>query len=107
MSAIVIAFKPKSDPRRDRDVLTKYYHSLLGMSPRQEGMAHHLSWGAGMHRELIDAFCGFIDASLEFETALEAYREQLLRALASKCPAAARRITEGKPSRRRKASAKA
>jgi hypothetical protein len=111
VSATIIAFKPKPvapDPLRDprRDVLTKHYHSLLGINQRQEGMAHHLSWGAGSHDELIEALVCFANISREFEDAIEAYREQLLKALATKCPAAAKRIREGKPPpRRRKRSA--
>ena len=108
MSATIIPFKPKRvvpdrlyDPRRDR--LTAHYHSLLGMNQRQEGMAHHLSWEADTHDELIDAFICFIETSREFRRALdyEAYREQLLKALATKCPAAAKRIREGNPPRRK------
>jgi hypothetical protein len=91
---------PLRDPRRH--VLSNHYHSLLGMNQRQEGMAHHLSWEAGTHDELIDTFISFIEASREFRQALEAYREQLLKALATKCPTAAQRIREGKPPRRRR-----
>jgi hypothetical protein len=103
----LIAFKPKPaapDPlcvpalRRVSD----HYHLLLGMNQRQEGMAHKLSWGAGTHDDLVEAFCEYIEASREFHEALEAYREQLLKSLATKCPAAVRRIREGKPPRGRR-----
>jgi hypothetical protein len=105
MMATIIKFKrkpvydPLSDPRRH--VLSNHYHSLLGMNQRQEGMAHHLSWEAGTHDELIETFVSFAEASRAFTKALETYRQELLRALATKCPAAAKRITEGKPPRRR------
>jgi hypothetical protein len=107
MSATIIPFKPKPaapDPLRRRNVLSDNWHLLLVMNQRQEGMAHHLSWGVGIHDELIEALCAYIDARRDFNEALEAYREQLLTALATKCPAAAKRIREGKPpkGRRRK-----
>ncbi len=109
MSAEIIAFKPKPAapdplhvPARRRDVLFDHYHLLLGMNQRQEGMAHKLSFGAGIHDDLVAAFCAYVDASREFNEALEAYREQLLQALASKCPAAVKRIREGKPPRRKR-----
>jgi hypothetical protein len=112
MSATIIPFKANplpaiNKPRRGRDPLTDHYHLLLGMNQRQEGMAHKLSWRAGTHDKLIYSFSDFIEASREFEEALEAYREQLLKALATKCPAAAKRITEGKsPKRRARQSAR-
>lgn len=105
MSATILTFKPKppatrNPPYRRRAPTSEHYHLLLGMNQRQEGMAHKLSWRAGTRDELMEAFLWFIEASREFEKALEAYREQLLRALATKCPHAAMRIREGKPPRR-------
>jgi len=57
-----VQFKPKPLPRPPADfndprrrVLSDHHHSLLGINRREEGMAHHLSWEAGMHDELIDA----------------------------------------------------
>jgi hypothetical protein len=104
MSATIIPFKPKPAapdplrvPPRRRNVLLDNWCLLLGMNQRQEGMAHHLSWGAGIHDELFEALCAYIEARRDFNEALEAYREQLLTALATKCPAAAKRIREGKP----------
>src|SRR5262245_12751465 len=108
MSATVIPFKRPAAlgvgpaHSRRRDVLFDHYHLLLGMNQRQEGMAHKLSFGAGIHDDLVGAFCEYIEASREFHEALEAYREQLLRALSTKCPASVKRIREGKPPRRRK-----
>jgi hypothetical protein len=106
VTATIIAFKPKPaapDPLRDprRNLLSAHHHSLLGINQRQEGMAHHLSFDAGTHEELIEALLRFAEIGREFKAALEAYREQLLKALATKCPAAAKRIREGKPPRRR------
>jgi hypothetical protein len=102
MSATILAFKPAYDPIRDprRHVLSDHYHSLLGMNQRQEGMAHHLSWEAGTHDDLTAAFIDYVRVTREFRKALEAYRAELLRALDFTCPAAAKRIREGKPPRR-------
>jgi hypothetical protein len=103
MSAAILQFKVKPTDLliRRRDPLFDHYHLLLGMNQRQEGMAHKLSWRAGSRDDLMDAFVSFIETSREFNDALEAYREQLLKALATKCPRAAKRIRNGKPPRRR------
>jgi hypothetical protein len=104
MSATILQFRPKlTDPLARRSPLADHYHLLLGMNQRQESMAHKASWRAGHRRELMEAFLSFIVASREFNDALEAYREELLKSLAGKCPRAAKRIREGKPPRRRQA----
>jgi hypothetical protein len=110
MTAIVIPFKRDTsrrnphpaihDPRRF--IIQDHYHSLLGMNQRQEGLAHKLSFEGGMRDEFTDAFVRFVEVQSEFKEVLEAYREQLLRALATRCPAAAKRIREGQSPRRRK-----
>jgi hypothetical protein len=103
MSATIIAFKRKAAASRDpapdprRHVLSNHYHSLLGMNQRQEGLAHKLSWRGGTGDELIKTFMTFVNAGRDFDEALGAYREHLLKALATKCPAAAKRIREGNP----------
>jgi hypothetical protein len=106
VTATIITFKRKESPRNDqvtanndprRLVIQKHYHSLLGMNQRQENMALKLSFEAGMRDELNEALVLFLEVQGEFREALEAYREQLLKALATKCPAAAKRIREGKP----------
>jgi hypothetical protein len=102
MSAIIIAFKPKSAdddlPRRRSVIGRELWSALLGMTPRQTEMAERL-WrghltGATLAR--------YIEALRYFEPALVDYREELLKGFEARYPRAAKRIREGKPPRRRR-----
>jgi hypothetical protein len=102
MSAAVLQFKRRFDPPKRQFVVSPEMHSeLIGLNQRQEGMAHKLSWTAGNRDKLMNALIKFFDVGREFDEAVEAYRAELLRALESECPAAVRRIIEGKAPRRR------
>jgi hypothetical protein len=50
---------------------------------------------------MLRACVDFGEAMGALEDAAELYRQELLRAMATKCPAAAKRIEQGKPPRRR------
>jgi hypothetical protein len=106
MSGTIIKFKrhdPPGTPPLERHCITPDIHSeLIGLNQRQEEMARRLSWAAGMHDDLMDALIRFHDAQDPFNRAVQTYRETLLRALATKCPAAAKRIEQGRPPRRRR-----
>jgi hypothetical protein len=103
MSATILQFKRPTDPPRlpPYRITPAIWGAIIGFNQRQEGMAHRLSFGAGMHRDLMDAVVGYMQAMSALEGAAGLYRQELLRAMATKCPAAAKRIEQGKPSRRR------
>ena len=105
MTATIIPFKPKVQASSEcRNAVLDHYHLMLGINRRQEEMAHKLSW-RGNRGELVRAFVRFAEAQSEFNKVLEAYREELLKALATKCPAAAKHIREGKPPRKSRSPA--
>ena len=68
-------------------------------------MAHELSRKNLERRRLTNAALNRYDEAWNaFGTALDDYREELLKNMDMYCPRAAKRIREGKPPRRRKAS---
>ena len=109
MSATIIAFKPKSTdedvPPRRWSLSGEQWYALLGMTPRQAEMAFWISFRSKERSKLTRAaLCRYIEVLRAFEPALEDYREELRKNMDMYCPRAAKRIREGKPPRRRKAS---
>jgi hypothetical protein len=103
MSATILQFKQPTDPPRlpPYRITPAIWGAIIGFNQRQEGMARSLSFKAGTQKDMLRACVVFGKAMSVLEDAAELYRQELLRAMATKCPAAAKRIEQGKPSRRR------
>jgi hypothetical protein len=110
MSATIIAFRPKPQPaaddtpRREWGIDGELWDAVLGMTSRQSEMAVRLRFkNPGRNEATSAALCRYYQALRDFEPALAAYREELLKNMDMFCPRAAKRIRDGKPPRRRQA----